>query len=108
MNRYTESALKADMGQVIIALTRDLINPHALMEIMLDPPIVEEDLLDYVERSEVERVLFVAKVISGLVADYSAAHLNALRLQIIAMGVEPEIACDDCGGILLKSCTCEA
>lgn len=108
MNQYTASALKIDMAQVIIALTRDLINPHALMAIMLDPPIVEEDLLDYVERSEVERVLFVANVIRGLVADYSSAHLNALRLQIIALGVDEEIACDDCGGIILKSCTCEA
>lgn len=111
MNRYIESALKVDMGRVIILLTKDLINPHVLLDLIVADEWTaqaEEDLLDYVDRDEVEDVLYVRDVVKELIKDLTDSHLNALRLQMITMGVEPEIACEDCGGIILKSCTCEA
>lgn len=109
MNKYIASSLQVDLAQVIIELARDWIDPHDLMRVVLDPPEHEEDLMDFIDRDDIRLLKLTIKVVKKLIKSIGddPARLNALRSRMIELGADDDVECDDCGGILLKSCTCE-
>lgn len=120
MNQYTASALKVDMAQVIILLCSGMIDTADFLQIIADPPAEEEDLLDFIADDDLDRLRVATSITRTLIADLSPDHIKALTRQVIENSDHDEAEydeqawsehtneCVDCGGILLKSCTCEA
>lgn len=110
MNQHIANSLQVDLSRVIIGLAGKVINPHNLINLIVKEEWMktsDEDLLDYVCEEDVDQLKWAMKITCYLIKNLSPAHLNALHQRIIELGVVEEIECDNCGGILLISCSCE-
>lgn len=85
MNQYIESALKVDLAQVIASLAEELIEVADLMHIVITPPDDEEDLMDFIDRDDIQQLYFVIKTVKSLTKDLSPEHIKALTIQLIAL-----------------------
>lgn len=119
MNQHIAQGLKVDLSQVIILLCSGMIDTADFMQVIKDPPENEEDLLDFIADDDLDRLRVATSITRTLIADLSPDHINALTRQVIENSDHDEVdhdaeawsdhilECTDCGGILLKSCTCE-
>lgn len=109
MNEYIERNLTVPLATVIHRLAWDLIDMTDLMQVVTDPPENEEDLLDFIVDDDIEKLIFVVKVVKDLIKGLQPSYVKALNNQLIALDdAHPKNnECADCGGTLLISCTCE-
>ena len=105
MNKYIEASLKIDLAQVITALAEELIDVTDLWQVITDPPTNEEDLMDFIDRDDIQQLYFVIKTVKSLTKHLDPMLMVSLRKQLVVLQEENE--CDTCGGTLLISCTCE-
>jgi len=105
MNKYTELNLTVPLATVIDRLCKDLIGTDDLMYVITEPPETEEDLMDFIDRDDIERLKFVIGVVKDLTKGLQPSYMRALNNQLADLRDDAE--CDTCGGTLLISCTCE-
>ncbi|MGN6538278.1 MAG: hypothetical protein ACTHKQ_21435 [Mesorhizobium sp.] len=85
MNEYTAQTLTIDLAAVIIALAGNLLDPEDLMQLTTNPPEHEEDLMDFIDRHDIDILCHVLKVVKELTKGLSPTHLHALRRSIVEL-----------------------
>lgn len=70
MNSYIQASTQLDAADALIALTEHLIDMSDFKLIMADPPEYDEELLDFVDRSDLEVLKFAMGVAERLLKPF--------------------------------------
>jgi hypothetical protein len=85
MNEFLINRLKVDLATVIASLAEELIEVDDLMHIVITPPDNEEDLMDFIDRDDIQQLYFVIKTVKSLTKHLSPTHMHALRVQLATL-----------------------